>query len=88
MRLRNRGLVPGEDVYFSWYVLTKPFVGALGAMVLYVLIHGGALSTDLAATVIGKIKSGQPGPGVFGFAFLSGFSERLVFRGEKYEKAK
>jgi hypothetical protein len=73
-RVRDSNLIPGEDAYFLWYVLSKPFVGALGAMVIYVLFHGGFVSLELIQTLGTK-----PSPKLFGFAFLAGFSERVAF---------
>lgn len=78
-RLRERELVPGEDAYFMWYVLTKPFVGALGAMILFVLVQADYVSFDALSKIIGMLRLGQHGPEVFGFGFLAGFTERLVF---------
>ena len=78
IRLRNQDLVPGEDAYFIWYVLSKPFVGALGAVILFMLFQSGMVSSDLLKGLT-KTVMNTPGPEVFGFAFLSGFSERIVF---------
>jgi hypothetical protein len=36
-RIRDRGLEPGQDAYATFFVLTKPFVGAFAACVLYVI---------------------------------------------------
>ena len=74
MRVRDRVRVPGEDAYFRYYVLTKPFIGALGAVIVYVLFEGQFVQISLVSEFTGEI-----GPEVFGFAFLSGFSERIVF---------
>jgi hypothetical protein len=37
MKLRTLEGLPGEDAFFKWYVLTKPFVDALAASILYVI---------------------------------------------------
>ncbi len=74
LRVRNLARVAGEDAYFRLYVLSRPLIGALGAMVLYVLFMSGFVSNELVQQ-LGKV----PEPSVFGFAFLSGFSERVVF---------
>lgn len=39
-RTRPKDFVPGEDAYYMTYILTKPFIGALGAIILYILIQG------------------------------------------------
>jgi len=74
MRVKQRDLKPGEDAYFRYYVLTKPYVGALGAVILFILFQGDFLVMDLVKD-LGYVASAK----VFGFAFLSGFSERFVF---------
>ncbi len=80
IRLRSQQLVPGEDAYFVWYVLSKPFVGALGAVILFVLLQAGFVSFDiLSDDLMVGLKNNEHGPAVFGFGFLSGFTERLVF---------
>jgi hypothetical protein len=35
-RPRSRDFIPGEDAYYTVYILTKPFIGALGAIILYI----------------------------------------------------
>ena len=74
LRVRTHQRRAGEDAYFRMYVLSRPLVGALGAMVVFILFNGGFVSDDLVGE-LGKL----PDPKVFGFAFLSGFSERVVF---------
>lgn len=74
IRLRDHDLVPGEDAYFIWYVLSKPFVGALSAVILFILFQGGLVDLEL----LKKTGTG-PSAKVFGFAFLAGFSERIIF---------
>lgn len=82
IRIRDRDLTPGEDAYFIWYVITKPFVGAMGAILLYILVKGGL--QDVA--VLKGVHAAVQGPSLFGFAFLSGFSERIFFGGLQYAK--
>ena len=80
--LRSRELVPGEDVYFGWYVLTKPWLGAVGAATFFILLNAGFVSLNMGhdnAQFLDQIR--QIGPEMFGFAFLAGFSERIVFPG-------
>jgi len=77
-RERSRDFIPGEDAYYTAYILTKPFIGALGAIILYILIHGGFVTQEIfKGDLVGKLK--EPGPVSFGFALISGFSERVVF---------
>ena len=80
--LRSRELVPGEDVYFGWYVLTKPWLGAVGAATFFILLNAGFVSLNMgndSSQFLDQIQ--QIGPEMFGFAFLAGFSERIVFPG-------
>lgn len=79
MRLRAREILPGEDAYYAWYLLTKPFVGALGAAILYVLLYSGVVSTDLGGGLVDAIRSQEAGAPAFAFGFLAGFSERIAF---------
>jgi len=79
IRLRSRELIPAEDVYLAWYVLTKPWIGAVGAAILFILVQAGFVSFEIGEKVLNALQAGKPGPTVFGFAFLSGFSERIIF---------
>lgn len=79
IRLRSRELEPGADAYFTWYVLTKPWIGALGAVILYILLQSGIVASDYGGSLLEAIKSQKPGAQLFAFAFLAGFSERIVF---------
>ena len=79
MRFQTSKNVPGDDAYVKWYILTKPFVGALGATVLFIIAHSGLLKTELIdhgmlATML-KSPVGAVG---FTFGFLTGFSERII----------
>jgi nitroreductase len=76
MRERPIERKPGEDAYQSRYIVTKPFIGAAAARFMYILVIGGVLKTDLIANPDG-LKA--IGPLTFGFAFIAGFTERLVF---------
>ncbi len=71
--------MPGEDAYFTWYVLTKPFVGAFGAVILFVLLQARFVTFDILEPLTDKLLEGGTGPEVFGFAFLAGLTERLAF---------
>ncbi len=74
MRTRNKTLLPGEDAYFIWYMLTKPIVGAFGALLIFILIEGEIIQSGLI-----KIIDVEPSAKVFGFSLIAGFSERIVF---------
>lgn len=76
MRERPRNRIPGEDAYQTRYIVTKPFIGAAGSVFLYILILGGLVNSHLVDEV-GNL--GKMGALTFGFAFIAGFSERLVF---------
>ncbi len=77
MRARHKELPPGEDVYSTWYVMTKPLIGAVGAVFFYLLFIGGFVSSELVISEMENLKTITPL--TFGFAFIAGFSERLVF---------
>jgi hypothetical protein len=77
-RTRPRDFVPGEDAYYTTYILTKPFIGAFGAIILYILINGEFVTQEIIqAGMMDKLQ--VPGPVSFGFALIAGFSERIVF---------
>jgi hypothetical protein len=79
IRLRARNILPGEDAYYAWYLLTKPWVGALGAAILYVLVYSGVVSSDLGGNLVTAIRNQEAGAPAFAFGFLAGFSERIAF---------
>ncbi len=74
LRVRTHERRAGDDAYFRLYVLSRPLVGALGAMVLYILFTGGFVTIE-SVQALGT----TPDSKIFGFAFISGFSERVVF---------
>ena len=79
MKLRTPEGFPGEDAFFKWYVLTKPFVGALAAAILYVIVHTGVVHLDFQnIEIINDIVVGPIGAKGFTFGFLMGFSERII----------
>lgn len=79
MKLRTPEGLPGEDAFFKWYVLTKPFVGALAAAILYVIVHTGVVHLDIQKVdLITGIVEGPIGAAGFSFGFLMGFSERII----------
>jgi hypothetical protein len=75
-RKKTRERKPGEDTYFVWYILSKPFIGAFGAVILFLLIQ-----SDFVQLEILKKSNGEDIKRVVAFsvAFLAGFSERIVF---------
>ena len=73
-RTRGKKRIPGEDAYMRWYILSKPFIGALGAVVLFILFQNEFVTLNMVT----QFTLGETGK-IFGFAFLSGFSERVVF---------
>ncbi|MEM7223659.1 MAG: hypothetical protein AAF495_11805 [Pseudomonadota bacterium] len=74
IKVRRRASVPGEDAYVMRYTLTKPLLGALGAVILFILFHAGFVQSDLVKDI-----GLSPSAKVFAFAFISGFTERMVF---------
>ena len=81
-RLRSTNIVPGEDAYFTWYVLTKPWIGAIGAIVVYLFLKSDVINIQIGQQLLNSIKSSvHYGPEVFTVAFLSGFTERLALPG-------
>ena len=64
---------------YLFYVLTKPFIEeALGAIVLYILISANLVTQHvLDEEMVILLKN--PGTTAFGFAYIAGFSERIVF---------
>ena len=77
IRIRSRELVPGEDAYFLWYVLTKPWIGALGAVVLFIIIKSAVFNPQISEELFASISNGDNMPALFSMGFLAGFSERL-----------
>ncbi len=80
MRLQISDGLPGEGAYFRWYILTKPFVGALGATILYIIVHANLIQFDLldAEGFLAAITKNPIGAKGFTFGFLTGFSERII----------
>jgi hypothetical protein len=76
MRERPRERAPGDDAYQVKYIITKPFIGAMGAVFIYILVVGGLFSTELVKDHGALLNRGAL---TFGFAFMAGFTERLVF---------
>lgn len=74
MNVRRRVPTPGDDAYFGLYMLTKPLIGAFGAMIMFLI--GNLVPLTDTGTPLTALT--QQGATLFGFAFLAGFSERLI----------
>ncbi len=74
-----KDLVPGDDAYYAWYVLTKPVVGAFAAVILYVIVQADFVPTEVFSDDYLKAIVDNP-VGAKGFAFgcIMGFSERII----------
>jgi hypothetical protein len=80
MRLRSKK-VNITDVYLRSYLLTKPIVGALGAVILYIIITSKIMPIDIGQLkLIDRVSENTPmfGPLGFAFGFIMGFSERII----------
>ena len=79
MKFQTSKSVPGDDAYLKWYVLTKPFVGALGATVLFIIAYSGLMTSEIINNGMLKTMKETPVGAVgFTFGFLTGFSERII----------
>jgi len=81
MKFKPAESLPGDEAYIRWYVLTKPFIGAFGATILFVIISSKILSTDLIninKILAQELISNPVGSEGFTFGFLTGFSERII----------
>ena len=90
MRLRSKE-VNISDVYLRSYLLTKPIVGALGAIILYIIITSKIMPIDLGQIqLVDKVSGSSPmfGPLGFAFGFIMGFSERIILPTIKSESSK
>lgn len=83
MGLQTSEIQPGADLYLRWYVLTKPFVGALGAVVLYIIVYADSFSVELPGlqgigSLTQGLKAAPVGANGFAFGFIMGFSKRIT----------
>ncbi len=79
MRFQTSKSLPGDDAYLKWYVLTKPFVGALGATVLFIIAYSGLFTAELINNgMLEEMTKTPVGAVGFTFGFLTGFSERII----------
>jgi dolichol kinase len=82
MKFQPLNKLPGLELYIFWYRITKPIIGAFGAMILYVIIVSPAfresidaiVSTNIVEDLIQQPKSATG----FAFGFLTGFTERII----------
>jgi hypothetical protein len=82
MKFQPLNKLPGDELYIFWYRITKPIIGAFGAMVLYLIIVSPAFQESIDAIVSAKvvddlIKYPMSATG-FAFGFLTGFTERII----------
>jgi hypothetical protein len=79
MKFKPNKQLPGDELYIRWYRLTKPFIGAFGSMVIFVIITTGLFTMESISEAIqnGIVSNPISGAG-FTFGFLTGFTERLI----------
>lgn len=72
-------LMPGDDAYYAWYVLTKPVVGAFAAAILYIIVQANFVPNEVFSDDYLQAIIREP-VGAKGFAFgcIMGFSERII----------
>lgn len=80
MKLRDNKVQLGEGAYYNWYVFTKPFVGAVGAAILYIALKANFLQIKdiIGSNILTSILRGPIGAKSFTFGFIMGFSERII----------
>jgi uncharacterized Tic20 family protein len=75
----SNNTIPGDDVYYAWYALTKPVVGALAASILYVIFLADfAPLAIFNPDYISVIRCNPLSAKGFAFGFIMGFSERII----------
>lgn len=79
MKFEPNKQLPGDDIYIRWYRLTKPFIGAFGATVIFIIVTTGLFQIEFIGEELLKEMSRNPVSGIgFTFGFLTGFTERLI----------
>ncbi|MEJ2169660.1 MAG: hypothetical protein P8X90_29495 [Desulfobacterales bacterium] len=69
----------GDELFLRWYYITKPFIGAFGAMIIYIVVTTGLFNLDFIKGEIVQRLVYHPISGTgFTFAFLTGFTERII----------
>lgn len=69
----------GDELFLRWYYITKPFIGAFGAMIIYIVVTTGLFNLDFIKGEIVQRLVFHPISGTgFTFAFLTGFTERII----------
>ena len=71
--------LPGDEIYVKWYRITKPFIGAFGATIIYIIVTTGLFQLEFIKEGIeGKLLFDPISGTGFTFGFLTGFTERLI----------
>ncbi|MGD2187072.1 MAG: hypothetical protein PVI71_13130 [Desulfobacterales bacterium] len=79
MRFKPLQKLPGDELYIRWYRTTKPFIGAFGAMVLYIFVHANLVDANIVSNEIAEKLLKNPANATgFTFGFITGFSERFI----------
>lgn len=80
MKLRDNQGQTEEWAYFKWYIFSIPFVGALGASILYIALKANFVDVNslFSSDVFNEISENAIGSHGFIFGFLMGFSERII----------
>jgi hypothetical protein len=82
MRFEPLKKLPGDEIYIFWYRITKPVIGAFGAMVLFIIIispaFGNGLQSIVSPAMVKELIKDPLSTTGFAFGFLTGFTERIV----------
>jgi hypothetical protein len=79
MKFEPHKRLPGDEIYVFWYRITKPFIGAFGALVIYIIANAAVFELEFIDSEIKNSLIQQPVSSVgFTFGFITGFTERLV----------
>jgi hypothetical protein len=82
MRFQPSNQLPGDELYVFWYRITKPVIGAFGAMVLFIILISpafrGGVEVVFAKGVVDNLIASPTSATGFAFGFLMGFSERVI----------
>jgi len=80
MKLQTQTDHAGEWAYYKWYMFTKPFIGALGAAILYITLKANFLELQniLGSESLQPILYQPISAKGFIFGFILGFSERII----------
>lgn len=82
MRFQPSSQLPGDELYIFWYRITKPVIGAFGAMVLFVIllspVFRGSVEAVFTEEIVQALTESPTSATGFAFGFLMGFSERVI----------